>query len=107
MRDVDGPDAPGHLGDPNTISLLLECSGVPEKGSVPGQEDENFGGVRETEIVQREPGKPIAGNMIDKDKEECQPTEEVHPRIAPIKRCTRGLEMTGAECRVRTHCSIT
>ena len=88
MRHVDLPGALEDAGAGHYKSALAHRPAVDEGGGITGNEDEQLGGVAESIIAQRQPIDDVAGDVVDEDQPEREPTEEIEPYVA-LRSCLR------------------
>src|SRR2546428_4031323 len=63
--------------------VLLDGGAVDRRGIIPGNEDEDFAGVAQAVIADRDPADDVRGNVIEKDQPERQSAEEIQTQVTP------------------------
>ncbi len=89
VRDINLPDPPQDARGGDHEAGLEHRASVNERCGVARDENENFGGVRESVIADREPGQEIGRQMIDEDQPQRQPAKQVEPQFALAARGKR------------------
>ncbi len=82
MRDINLPDPAQDARGRDHEAGFEHGAAVNERGGVAGDENENFGGVRESVIADREPGQDIGRQMVDEDQPQRQPPKQIKPQFA-------------------------
>ena len=85
QEDVGHVDLPGPLQNARARddkAALDHGAAIDEGRGIAGNEDEDFGGVAEAVIADREPGDDVVWNVIEEDQPERQPAKQVEPQIA-------------------------
>ena len=83
VGDVNLPAAPQDPRRRDDEPVLLDRAAVDQRGRIPGNEDEDFAGVAQAVIADRDPADDVRGNVIEKDQPERQSAEEIQTQVAP------------------------
>ena len=82
MRDINLPDSPQDARGRDHEAGLAHRAAIHERRRITGNENEDFGGVAESVVADREPGQKIGRQMINKDQPQGKPAEQVEPQFA-------------------------
>jgi hypothetical protein len=82
VRDIDLPDPAQDARGRDHEAGLQHGAAVNERRGIAGDEDEDFGGVAEAVIAEREPGQDIVRQMVDEDQPQRQPAKQIEPQLA-------------------------
>ena len=59
----------------------LDDRAVDVAGEIAGNEHEEFGGIAEAVIAQRQPGHDVVGDVIEEDHPQAEAAEEIEPKV--------------------------
>jgi hypothetical protein len=84
QQDVGDIHLPGPRPEP--LGGSQQIAGADDRpvdvaGEIAGNEHEEFGGVAEAVIAQRQPGHDVVRNVIEEDHPQAEAAEEIEPKV--------------------------